>query len=558
MDRISTVHEFNHLQKRLWRDQKRLEIIKDAFINYERFTEILEQINEDFEENKLFSARCIITSKSCEVPNSCNETNDVFNIILTDIKLPAYFICKRKVSVGNEIPIQIPMILEYCELKLQQDGSIMISATSRTKVFEDSKLDNEIGMEDLDISEDYDRSFLRHQTPDRRASVNSETAQTGSKSAFSDPTELSLGVEEGSIDTIDQVKEKGLLEKINEIVAQSTKILSNHKMVEEEAKNFIDPSLLTPLYQLLVWKIINYEQKRGPKNNASKEPHVYPYKEVKDLGKEIVVNIVGIVRKVIPMRLDSENKSVKVILDSPSDQNSIDLYFTHTPKINPRKMFQEEHVVLVQNAVRKISKNLKIYLYSELLDLNDSFVTTIGSVKKVVYTRGPMEKYYPKTLIADIDSTACVRHILKLSLMIVDTIFIHILYSCKQCDKSIVNIGETDQDIDNFCKCEKSSINWKIKAATRVQDGTGSAFMYIQGYPIFSAFGINPETLKMFQKYCLGNKGEFLYPTKDDVKNKAVYQEVLKIFKNDTKFMNITAEAIPLKEGIRCRHKGVS
>ena len=57
------------------------------------------------------------------------------------------------------------------------------------------------------------------------------------------------------VERADQVKERGIHDVLLEIESQSRKELNNFHSVEEESKNFIDPSLLTTVHECLVWNV---------------------------------------------------------------------------------------------------------------------------------------------------------------------------------------------------------------------------------------------------------------------------------------------------------------
>ena len=57
------------------------------------------------------------------------------------------------------------------------------------------------------------------------------------------------------IERVDQVKERGIFDILSEIEKQRNKELNSYTAVEEESKNFIDPSLLTTVHEWLIWKV---------------------------------------------------------------------------------------------------------------------------------------------------------------------------------------------------------------------------------------------------------------------------------------------------------------
>ena len=117
----------------------------------------------------------------------------------------------------------------------------------------------------------------------------------------------------------------------------------------------------------------------------------------------------------------------------------------------------------------------------------------IGNAKPDNYRHKSRDLSYCNLLISDINSNQIVRHILRLSVMIIDTIYLSIKLVCSKWGKLL-----NEEDLAASCEikedlnleveaCNHKNSMLSIKWATIIQDGTAKAYMFFQD----TVFNIN-------------------------------------------------------------------
>ena len=242
---IFTLNSHNRLQNKLSEGQRILQKLRDAFIIYEHFDEIYHYFCEEYKKKHLCSIRIVIQSKEMQSNIEKALVKDIYKIIITDIKMDAYLVLKREAEKGQDIPIQQKLVASNCLIKLDRSGTILVYSTKQTQIIEDQNIDDDLDFDDIETEETYDfnqqtEQSFEHTDPMHEISIGRNDSSIMSEYELND-------FDDDKIAESDQLKERGLLEKIKEIETQSEKPLSSFKKVEEETSAFIDPSLVTSI-----------------------------------------------------------------------------------------------------------------------------------------------------------------------------------------------------------------------------------------------------------------------------------------------------------------------
>ena len=120
-------------------------------------------------------------------------------------------------------------------------------------------------------------------------------------------------------------------------------------------------------------------------------------------------------------------------LESTDDKSKFALFVKHNRKIDLKSTLKKGQILLVKDALRKISNQIDIYTQ---LQFNIQSFRIIGHVKD------QMTDFQAKntiSLIKTIPTDCITRHILKVLGFIVETQFIKINYKCNVCKSDITN-----------------------------------------------------------------------------------------------------------------------
>lgn len=99
----------------------------------------------------------------------------------------------------------------------------------------------------------------------------------------------------------------------------------------------------------------------------------------------------------------------------------------HDPNLQLKEFVLKDHVVVVRNALRKISNNLDIYVQIQLF--KDNF-KVVGRIEEEV---NDFETNNRIQLLKTIPTNQIIRHIIKVCGFITDINFIKIQYRCEKC-----------------------------------------------------------------------------------------------------------------------------
>ena len=157
-------------------------------------------------------------------------------------------------------------------------------------------------------------------------------------------------------------------------------------------------------------------------------------------------------------------------MESIDDKSRICLFIKHDASVDIKDWVQKNQVVLVRNALRKISNNLDIYVQLQLFGMN---LKVIGKVEEEVNDFAANNTIQ---LLKTIPSDCIVRHIIKVCGFIVDINFIKIQYKCDVCKSEINN----ENVCRNGCFIKNPILNLQVLCV--VQDGTTKSSLELKKY----------------------------------------------------------------------------
>lgn len=120
-------------------------------------------------------------------------------------------------------------------------------------------------------------------------------------------------------------------------------------------------------------------------------------------------------------------------LESTDDKSKVALFVKHSKKIDLKNTLKKGYVLLVREALRKISNQIDIYTQ---LQFSSTSFRVIGHIKD------SMTDFQAKntiSLIKTIPTDQIVRHIIKVLGFIVETQFIKIQLKCDVCRTDVSN-----------------------------------------------------------------------------------------------------------------------
>ena len=202
-------------------------------------------------------------------------------------------------------------------------------------------------------------------------------------------------------------------------------------------------------------------------------------------------------------------------MESIDDKSRICLFIKHDASVDIKDWVQKNQVVLVRNALRKISNNLDIYVQLQLFGMN---LKVIGKVEEEVNDFAANNTIQ---LLKTIPSDCIVRHIIKVCGFIVDINFIKIQYKCDVCKSEINN----ENVCRNGCFIKNPILNLQVLCV--VQDGTTKSSLELKNEKVLKAFNVSEADKQKFKDYCL-KYGTFMNPS--SVQN-FHYKDIVSVFK---------------------------
>jgi len=157
------------------------------------------------------------------------------------------------------------------------------------------------------------------------------------------------------------------------------------------------------------------------------------------------------------------------------------LFAKHNKNLNLKEIIPKNTVVLVRNALRKISNNVDIYAQ---VNYSPDNVLLIGRVDK------PINEFSAGiTLIRKIPTDSLVRNISKIAALIRDINYVKLQYKCDVCKAEIDNT--------HLCRrgCYIKNPILVITVLALVQDGTGKAVVELKDDKAVKALDISESDL---------------------------------------------------------------
>ncbi len=215
---------------------------------------------------------------------------------------------------------------------------------------------------------------------------------------------------------------------------------------------------------------------------------------------------------------DKQNNLVtsQVDLESTDDKSKVALFVKHSRRMDLKGTLKRGYVLLVREALRKISNSIDIYTQ---LQFSETSFRVIGLIKD------SMTDFQAKntiSLIKTIPTDQIVRHIIKVLGFIVETQFIKIQLKCDICRTDVSN----EEICRNGCQINKAIL--QLQVLCNVQDGTTKASLELKNERVLAAFGITEEQQKQFRDYCV-KYGSLMSPCQAQQQSPA-FKDVVSLF----------------------------
>ena len=202
-------------------------------------------------------------------------------------------------------------------------------------------------------------------------------------------------------------------------------------------------------------------------------------------------------------------------LESIDDKSKVALFVKHSSRIDLKATLKRGMILLVKDALRKIS--ITIDIYAQVL-FNIQNFKIIGQVKDQM---ADFQANNQIQLIKTIPTDQIIRHVIKILGFITEIQFIKIQYKCEVCRADISN--------ETICRsgCIIKNPQLMIQVLCLVQDGTAKASLELKNERCLQAFRVTEANQRLFKDYCLKN-GTFMNPS--NVHN-SMFKDILSIFK---------------------------
>lgn len=169
----------------------------------------------------------------------------------------------------------------------------------------------------------------------------------------------------------------------------------------------------------------------------------------------------------------------QIDLESIDDKSRVAFFVRHSSRVTLKDYILKNQVLMVTNALRKVSNNLDIYVQ---LQYNPHNLHVIGEIKDQI---SDFQASAHLTLIKMIPTDHIIRYIMKICGLIVEINFIKVQYKCDVCKAETMN----EQVCRNGCFIKSPIL--VLQVLCLVQDGTSKASLELKNEKCIKAFGIS-------------------------------------------------------------------
>ncbi|TNV73609.1 hypothetical protein FGO68_gene1044 [Halteria grandinella] len=474
----------------------------------------------------------------------------IYRVEIIDIQKKGFFIAKREQSLSKQdLQDNQCYLLDQVRISINRKGELVLASTTKTSIRQEK--DDNFTVHSLELSQRDEEEYNNHQN----------------ELDYGDEEDFFLG---GKAQPY-PMKERSLIQftTAKQVIEESERILSEEFGMS--GKDDIE-SRLSNFRELLSWKMPdhfcsttsaqNKQLRKVVQGNdgtilITNQINLYKLDFVTQRLKEQRVNFVGVVthikqyadKQALQKGFDTgfrpgHNDNMvnsQIDLESVDDKSRVAFFVRHPIKINLKDHIQKNQVLLVTNALRKVSNNLDIYVQLQYSPRN---MHILGEIKEQL---SDFQASAQLTLIKTIPTDSIVRHIIKICGLIVDINFIKVQYKCDVC--------RAETTSESVCKngCFIKVPILVMQVLCFVQDGTSKASLELKNEKCIKAFGIGPNEIAKFKEYCLKN-GTFMHPSNT---HNFLYKEVLNVFRRQETFPQMLFYCKPYFKNVFEKNKGL-